>query len=92
MLALLVTLLLTPPAPDLDGTWRNDDGTTLAIKAGTITVTDADGFAFTSQLTVGRSMLRLADATSTLTRQYPVEGRSLLVGGVVYWRLALGER
>jgi hypothetical protein len=94
MLALILTLVLTPPvATDLDGAWRSDAGTTLTINGGIITVTDeASRFAFVSRLTVSHGLLRLTDRFGTLTRAYRVEGRALVVEGVAYWRLGLAQK
>jgi len=84
-LALLLTLIVTP-APDLTGSWLAEDGCQLAIVGRSITVTDAEGFSFTSRLTVLPSRLRMADAVSVLEVGYRFDGERLVVGPVEYRR------
>jgi hypothetical protein len=88
MLSLILTLILIP-APDLSGTWLAEDGCQLAIVGRSITVTDAEGFSFTSRLTVLSGRLRMADAVSVLELAYRVDGERLVLGTIEYRRAGI---
>jgi hypothetical protein len=88
MLALLLTLIVTP-ATDLSGTWLAEDGCQFVIVGRSMTVTDAEGFSFTSRLTVLPSRLRMVDAVSVLELGYRIDGERLTLGVVEYRRAGI---
>lgn len=95
MLALLIPLCLAnldSANPDLDrlaGVWLGENGTTLAIDAGTATIIirSEDG-EFVGQLTLYPRLhqLRMADSIGSVERPYRLTGRQLTIGGIVYQR------
>jgi hypothetical protein len=91
MLTLLLTLMIAP-APDLSGTWLAE-GCQLAIVGRSITVTDAEGFGFTSRLTLLPGRLRMTDAAGVLEMPYRIDGERLTIGGqaVEYRRVRIAE-
>jgi hypothetical protein len=54
-----------------------EDGCQLAIVGRSITVTNAEGFGFTSRMTMLPGRLRLTDAASVLELPYRIDGERL---------------
>jgi hypothetical protein len=87
MLPLLLTMLLTPPAPDLSGIYDSDNETILVIRGNHASIISTDGWsAVTLTLHVGPRNLRMVDEFGTAWFPWHQDGGTLRIGSVTYRR------
>lgn len=87
MFALLLCLLISPPGPDLTGTWDSDNETVLTIRDNEARIESLDGYSsFTMTLHVYAHTLRMIDQFGVTERGWRLNGNRLTIGEVTYTR------